>query len=135
MDRCQEHMDREVNDSLIREYTGHWTNFKKAFSDAFTDLAKEVTAKKELKDLCMKEGNIDTYITIFKKLSRLAGYDESEQGLLNMFKRGLPNGLAIRVIQNSSTIPDTLEGWIKEAWQQQLRYLQTHKFSKKGLSP
>ena len=128
-------MDGEVSDSLIKDYKGHWTDFRKAFMDAFTDLAEGVTVEKDLRDLCMKEGDIDTYIATFKKLAQLAGYDKNEHGLVNMFKRGLPNSLAIRVIQNSSTIPVTLEGWIMEAHQQQLRYLQTHEFSKKGLSP
>ena len=83
----------------------------------------------------MKEGNVDTYIATFKKLLRLAHYSETEHGAITMFKRGLPHGLAIAIIQNTATIPTMLEGWITAAREQQLRYLQTQEFSKKGLSP
>ena len=83
----------------------------------------------------MKDGNIDTYIATFKKLLKAVGYTENEQGALKMFKAGLPSRLNIRIINNSLTIPDTLEGWIESICQQQLKYLQTKEFSQKGLSP
>ena len=89
--------------------------------------------EKELQQLCMK-GDIDTYVATFKKLLRLAYYSETEHGAITMFKRGLSHGLAIAIICNTATIPTTLEGWITTAREQQLRYLQTQEFSKKGLS-
>ena len=134
-DERQEHMDKEVADGLVKEYEGHWVDFRKAFQNTFTDLAEGITAEKDLKELRMKEGDIDTYIATFKKLARLAGYDEKEHGLISIFKKGLPNGLALRIIQHSSSIPETLEGWMTEARQQQLRYLQTHEFTRKPQSP
>ena len=91
--------------------------------------------EKELQQLHMKEGDVDTYVTTFKKLLRLAHYSETEHGAITMFKRGLPYGLAITIIRNTTTIPTTLEGWITATREQQLRYLQTQEFSKKGLSP
>jgi hypothetical protein len=91
-------MDGEVHDGIIRDYEGHWTDFKKAFQNTFTDLAEGVNMEKELRELCMKEGDIDTYIATFKKLTRLTSYDESEHGLINIFKKGLPNSLAICII-------------------------------------
>jgi hypothetical protein len=109
-DERQEHMDKEVADGLVKEYEGHCVDFRKAFQNTFTDLAEGINAEKDLRDLHMKEGNIDTYIATFKRLTRLAGFGETEHGLLSIFKKGLPNGLALRIIQNSSTIPDTLEG-------------------------
>ena len=84
----------------------------------------------------MKDGDIDTYITTFKKLLKEAGYTENEQGTLKMFKTGLPGGLNIHIINNSLTLPDTLEGWIEATHQQQLKYLQTKEYLQKGgLSP
>jgi len=90
---------------------------------------------RELQMLHMKDGDIDMYITTFKKLLKTTGYQENKQGTLKMFKAGLPGGLNIHIINNSLTIPDTLEGWIEAARQQQLKYLQTKEFSQKGLSP
>ena len=71
----------------------------------------------------MKDGDIDTYIATFKKLLKEAEYTENEQGALKMFKSGLPGRLNIHIINNSLTLPNTLEGWIKAARQQQLKYL------------
>jgi hypothetical protein len=61
----------------------------------------------------------------------MAGYKEAEHGSLELFKNGLPAGLNIRIINNSSTPPKTLKGWIEAAWTKQLKYLQTLEFSSK----
>jgi hypothetical protein len=127
-------MDTDVTDGVLKDYEGHWTDFRKAFQNTYTDLAEGINTEKDLKELCMKEGDVDTYIATFKKLAKLAGYEEKEHGLISIFKKGLPNGLALRIIQNSNTIPNTLEGWMIEARQQQLRYLQSHEFTRKALS-
>ena len=86
--------------------------------------------------LRMKDGDIDMYIATFKKLLKAMGYTENKQGALKMFKAGLLGRLNIRIINQSLTLPDTLEGWIESARQQQLKYLQSKEFSQKGgLSP
>src|SRR5216683_2951559 len=113
-----------------------WDKFAKAFSDTYTDIAEGVKAERELQMLCMKDGDIDMYIATFKKLLKTVGYTENEQGALKMFKSGLPGGLNICIINQSLTLPDTLEGWIESAHQQQLKYLQSKEYSQKGgLSP
>ncbi len=84
----------------------------------------------------MKDGDIDTYIATFKKLLKATGYTENKQGTLKMFKSGLPGRLNIHIINQSLTLPDTLEGWIESTHQQQLKYLQSKEYSQKGgLSP
>ncbi len=99
------------------------------------DIAEGVKADRELQMLHMKDGDINMYIATFKKLLKATGYHKNEQEALKMFKAGLPSRLNIHIINNSLTIPDTLEGWIKSTRQQQLKYLQTKEFSQKGLSP
>jgi hypothetical protein len=100
------------------------------------DLAEGVQANKDLQELRMKDGDIDTYIATFKNLLKLASYKEDEQGTLKMFKTGLLAGLNIHIINNHQTIPTTLEEWIEAAHQQQLKYLQTKEYTQKGgLSP
>src|SRR6266851_10286644 len=132
----QEAIDRKLLARYSCEDKELWDEFAKAFSDTYTDIAEGVKAERELQMLCMKDGDIDTYITTFKKLLKAAGYTENEQGALKMFKAGLLGGLNICIINQSLTLPDTLEGWIKSARQQQLKYLQSKEFSQKGgLSP
>jgi hypothetical protein len=128
-------MDKDVTDGIMKDYEGHWSDFKRSFQNTYMDLAKSINTEKDLKELHMKEGNIDTYIATFKKLAKLASYNEREHSLMSIFKKGLPNGLALHIIQNSSIILETLKGWMTEARQQQLRYLQSHEFTRKALSP
>ncbi len=96
------------------------------------DIATGVKAENELQTLHMKDGDINTYIITFKKLLKEASYTENEQDALKMFKTGLPGRLNIHIINNFLTLPNTLEGWIEAAHQQQLKYLQTKEYSQKG---
>ena len=129
-------MDRKLTCGYTQLGEELWEDFAKSFQDTFTNIAAGVKAENELQTLCMKDGDIDTYITTFKKLLKEAGYTENEQGALKMFKLGLPGRLNIHIINNSLTLPDTLEGWIEAAHQQQLKYLRTKEYSQKGgLSP
>jgi hypothetical protein len=73
----------------------------------------------------MTGGNINSYIATFTRLMKMAGYKESKHGALNLFKRGLPDSLNVRVINNYDPVPNTLKGWQESAHQQQLKYLQT----------
>jgi hypothetical protein len=75
------------------------------------DTAKHVKAKNDLKTLKMTGSEIDSYITTFTKLIKMAGYKENEHGTLSLFKKGLPDGLNIRIINNNNPIPNTLKGW------------------------
>jgi len=134
-DEQQKAMDQNLTSGYTHDNKELWDESAKAFSDTYMDIAEGVKADRELQPLRMKDGDINTYIATFKKLLRATGYHENEQGALKMFKAGLPGGLNIHIINNSLTIPDTLEGWIKSTRQQQLKYLQTKEFSQKGLSP
>jgi hypothetical protein len=100
------------------------------------DIAESIKAENNLKNLKMMNSDIDSYIATFTKLLKMAGYDETEHGSLSLFKKGLPNGLNVRIINNSRQPPQDLRGWIEAARQEQLKYLQTQEFTnKKKLSP
>ena len=95
------------------------------------DIAESVKAENDLKGLKMTSSDIDSYIATFMKLLRMAGYQETEHGSLELFKKGLPGGLNIRIINNSISPPSTLKGWIEAVRMEQLKYLQTLEFSNK----
>jgi hypothetical protein len=76
-------------------------------------------------------GDIDSYIATFIKLLKMAGYTETKHGSLELFKKGLPTGLNIWIINNSVAPPSTLRGWIEATHTEQLKYLQTLEFSNK----
>jgi hypothetical protein len=79
----------------------------------------------------MISSDIDSYIATFIKLLKMAGYQETKHSLLELFKKVLPGGLNIWIINNSVTPPTTLRGWIEAMHQEQLKYLQTLEFSNK----
>ena len=55
----------------------------------------------------MISSDIDSYIATFIKLLKM-----TKHGLLELFKKVLPGGLNIWIINNSVTPPTTLRGWI-----------------------
>jgi hypothetical protein len=122
--------DRKSIERLVT-FKSHWRDFEKAFKDTFTDIAESVKAENNLKSLKMTSSNIDSYIATFMKLLKMAGYMKSEHGSLELFKKGLPAGLNIRIINNSVAPPSTLRGWIEATCTEQLKYLQTLEFSNK----
>jgi hypothetical protein len=122
--------DRKSTGRLV-EFESHWRDFEKAFKDTFMDIAKSVKAENDLKSLKMTSSDIDSYITTFMKLLKMARYTETEHGSLELFKKGLPTGLNIQIINNSIAPPSTLKGWIEATRTEQLKYLQTLEFSNK----
>ena len=107
----------------LATFESYWRDFEKAFKDTFTDIAESVKAENDLKSLKMTSSDINSYIATFMKLLKMAGYQETEHGLLDLFKKGLPGGLNIWIINNSITPPNTLKGWIEAVQTEQLKYL------------
>jgi hypothetical protein len=127
----QELMNDRKSTGRLVTFESHWKDFEKAFKDTFTDIAESVKAENNLKSLKMTSGDINSYIATFMKLLKMARYTESDHGSLELFKKGLPAGLNIRIINNSVTPPSTLRGWIEAVRTEQLKYLQTLEFSNK----
>jgi hypothetical protein len=127
----QELMNDRKSTGRLVTYESHWRDFEKAFKDTFTDIAESVKAENDLKSLKMTSGDINSYIATFMKLLKMAGYAKSEHGSLELFKKGLPARLNIRIINNSVAPPSTLRGWIEATRTEQLKYLQTLEFSNK----
>lgn len=63
----------------------------------------------------MEKGNIDSYVAKFKSLLYTVRYNETEHGILSIFKKGLLNPLNIVIICYTNPIPTDLKGWIKAA--------------------
>jgi len=121
-------MNNQKSTGRIASFKSHWRDFKKSFTDTFIDITEHVKAENNLKVLKMTGSNIDSYITTFTKLMKMAGYTENKHDALSLFKRGLPDGLNIQIINNNNPVPDTLKEWQECAHQQQLKYLQTQEF-------
>ena len=95
----QEFMNERKSTGRLVTFESHWRDFEKAFKNTFMDIGEGVKAENDLKSLNkslkMTSGNIDSYITTFMKLLKMAGYKETKHGSLELFKKGLPTGLNI----------------------------------------
>jgi hypothetical protein len=91
----QEFMNKRKSTGKLVTFESHWRDFEKAFKDTFTDIGEGFKAENDLKSLKMTSSNINSYIATFMKLLKMAGYEETEHGSLELFKKGLPAGLNI----------------------------------------
>ena len=91
----QEFMNDQRSTRRLANFESHWRDFEKAFKNTFMDIAKSIKAENDLKSLKMTSSNINSYIATFMKLLKMAGYQETEHGSLELFKKGLPTGLNI----------------------------------------
>ena len=92
-----------------------------SFNTAFTDTMSLLKAKAEFRSLKMERGELDTYISKFERLIRMAGYNLQDQMVLDRFGSGLNPGLFTAIINN--TDPHTWLDWTRAAQKYQQKYL------------
>jgi hypothetical protein len=71
-------------------YLTTYAEFEHDFIEAWTDTNEPHRVAAELHKLCMKNDDVDTYITVFAELVRKALYEENNPTILEIFKTGLP---------------------------------------------
>jgi Retrotransposon gag protein len=91
-----------------------WTDFKTAFTDAFTDTAKKEDAYQKLKHLKMKGKLVDDYIMAFNSLVAKAGWELGNTGTIDAFHSGLRPG-TLNAIMNRDVWPETMTQWQQAA--------------------
>jgi Retrotransposon gag protein/Zinc knuckle len=99
-----------------------WTEFKAAFTSAFTDTAKKEDAYQKLKHLKMKDELIDDYITAFNSLAAKAGWELNNASTIDAFHSGLRPG-TLNAIMNRDMWPDTMPQWQQAARDEMHKYL------------
>ena len=95
------------------------------FNTAFTDTMSLQKAKAEFQSIKMEGGDLDTYITKFERLTRIAGYNLQNQMVLDRFGSGLTLGLYIAII-NGPDKPRNWTKWTHAAQKYQQEYLLIH---------
>jgi Retrotransposon gag protein len=99
-----------------------WTEFKVAFTTAFTDTAKKEDAYQKLKHLKMKDELVDDYITAFNSLAAKAGWELNNASTIDAFRSGLQPG-TLNAIMNRDIWPDTMLQWQQAARDKLRKYL------------
>ena len=111
-----------------------WDTVANAFFRAFTNVNREVDAQTDIKTLKMKgDHGLDDYISTFKRLAHLGGYNLTDKAVIDMFIDGLPTSLAINVAKFNN--PRSFNDWKRGAVEHHTTYMWIKlKFHNKGWS-
>jgi hypothetical protein len=81
----------------MAEWVGHqhnnvitWNDFLCEFKECFLDSQREQTAKTKIKQVYLKDNDMDQYLSLFEELAADANYDLDSKPVMNLFQKGLP---------------------------------------------
>jgi Retrotransposon gag protein len=80
------------------------------FTNAFTNTTKKEDTYQKLKHLKIKDKLINNYITTFNSLAMKAGWELSNEGMIDAFYSGLCPG-TLNTIMNQDVWPKTMMQW------------------------
>jgi len=98
-----------------------WDALEQDFKTSFIDYAVHEKAHKQLRNLKMKEGNIDQFIADFEFLAHRAQVNTNDPTILHLFKMGIPVRLMDTCIDHGP--PMNFEQWMKAALLRPMDYL------------
>jgi len=98
-----------------------WDALEQDFKTSFIDYAVHEKAHEQLRNLKVKEGNVDQFIADFKFLAHQARVDTDNPTILHLFKMGIPIWLMDTCIDHSPLT--NFEQWMKAAQQQQRNWI------------
>jgi hypothetical protein len=104
-----------------------WHTIIDRFKDAFTDTMSVEKAEQAIKEICMKDGDLDGYIAKFEQLAHISGHNLNTKGTWTMFAKGLPKMLHYNMISQGGRCPNSWQEWTEGVVEQQQKwlYLQT----------
>jgi Retrotransposon gag protein/Zinc knuckle len=98
-----------------------WDTFADEFRSAFQDTAAEQNAERNLSNLQMKGGELDTYISNFTELARKANRSLQDKGTIIMFRQGLQSALH-NALYHINPAPRTFQQWVDAARAEQAKW-------------
>jgi hypothetical protein len=108
-----------------------WHTIIDRFKDAFTDTMSVEKAEQAIKEICMKDGDLDGYIAKFEQLARISGHNLDTKGTCTMFAKGLPKMLHYNIISlGGRHRPNSWHKWTEAAVEQQQKWLYLQTFFK-----
>jgi hypothetical protein len=106
----------------LRTNEALWTEFRTAFTNAFTNTTEKQRSVTALHNLRMKGDDLDSYIAQFQGLARKAGYPLDQAGTKDLFARGLKRPLLTAILTKRAQVPDTFQEWIDAATDEEKKY-------------
>ena len=76
-----------------------WQVIETRFTNTYTDTAIRSRSQSQLRELQMKQENLNDYIAEFQSLTNKAGYTLDKGATLNVFQNGLPDPLVVNIIK------------------------------------
>ena len=113
-------VDQIVRGVLVTE-ANLWNTVLNQFIAAYTNTAIKSRSQKQLRELRMKQENLDDYIAEFQSLANKAGYTLDEEATLNVFQDGLPDQLIVNIVRFHH--PITWNDWTTAACTQHQEYI------------
>ena len=98
-----------------------WDALEQDFKMSFIDYAVHEKAHKQLRNLKMKEGNVNQFIADFEFLAHRARVDTNDPTILHLFKMGIPVQLMDVCIDHGP--PTNFKQWTKATQQQQRNWI------------
>ena len=81
-----------------------------------------------MRELKMKDGNINEYIATFERLAHRAEVDPNDPSNIRLFAQGLPHPLVEVMIRNDN--PETFQGWCNLVQKQQRNWIMIQSLKK-----
>ena len=107
-----------------------WHTVINRFSNMYTDTAIKSRSQRQLRELQMKQENLDNYIAEFHSLANKAGYTLDEEATLNVFQNRLPDQLVVNIIKFHH--PITWDEWTAASRLQHQEYIFLKDRTRKG---
>jgi hypothetical protein len=106
----------------LRTSEALWTEFRTAYTNAFTNTTEKQRSVTALHNLRMKGDDLDSYIAQFRGLARKAGYPLDQAGTTDLFARGLKRPLLTAILTKRAQVPDTFQEWTDAATDEEKKY-------------
>ena len=106
----------------LRTNEALWTEFRTAYTNAFTNTTEKQRSVTALHLLRMKGDDLDSYIAQFRGLARKAGYELDHAGTTDIFARGLKRPLLTAILTKRAQVPNTFQEWVDAATNEEKKY-------------
>jgi hypothetical protein len=104
-DQIKDIHDRHTMHGIAKRDKALWTQFKKSFTDAYTDLTIQQTTYRQLHQLRMEKGKLDPFIARFKHLASKANFGIDDSATKDLFAKALTAPLLLAILEKEQFQP------------------------------
>ncbi len=87
-----------------------WNEFRTSFDSAFVSTTRSQDTYTKLKNLTMKENNLDKYVAMHSNLVTQTRWDIEGEAVVESFRNGLHDGLPEQSWEGTTSSPPSMNG-------------------------